>query len=75
MATTETKTLQLSFIDGGGDTVTYSLKDPKEGLDKAAVDAAAQVIIDQHVFATEKGDLTALKSSQIVTRTVESLGA
>ncbi len=75
MAVTETKTLQLTFADAVGESVTYSFKDPKADLDKAAVEAAAQTLIDQHVFATEYGDLTALTSSQIVTRTVETFDA
>ena len=75
MAITETKTLQLEFADAGGESVTYSFKDPKAGLDKAKVDAAAQAIIDQHVFATEYGDLQVLKESKIITRTVETIEA
>lgn len=33
MAVTKTRTLQLEFLDGGGNSVVYSLKDPKEGPD------------------------------------------
>jgi hypothetical protein len=75
MITTKTTTLQLAFVDPVGASVTYSLKDPKANLDKAAVDAAAKIIIDNKVFATAGGDLAALKESRIVTRQVESIDA
>lgn len=73
MAVTKTRTLQLEFIDGGGNSVVYSLKDPKEGLDKATVEAAAQTIIEKKVFAMADGDLASLKQGQIVTRSVETI--
>lgn len=75
MITTKTTTLQLTFADPVGTAVTYALKDPKDGIDKVAVDAAAQCIIDNNVFATKDGDLASLKDSRIVTRQVESLDA
>ncbi|MCH4166772.1 MAG: DUF2922 domain-containing protein [Megasphaera sp.] len=75
MITTKTTTLQLEFVDPAGAAVTYALKDPKAGLDKAAVDAAAKIIIDNKVFATKGGDLASLKESRIVTRQVESIDA
>lgn len=35
MIQTKTRTLQLEFADAAGNSVVYSLKNPKEGLDKA----------------------------------------
>ena len=75
MITTKTTTLQLEFVDGAGKSVNYALKDPKDSLDKAIVDAAAKTIIDAKIFATEGGDLASLKESRIVTRQVESIDA
>ena len=70
----ETKTLRLTFVDGVNKNVSYSIASPKADLDKATVDAAADVIIDAQIFATDDGgNLTGLKSSQIVTRKVEIL--
>ncbi len=69
----ETKTLQLTFVDGASKTVSYSIADPKADLKKETVDAAAQAIVNARVFATENGNLTGLKSSQIITRKVETL--
>ena len=70
----ETKTLRLTFVDGVNKNVSYSIASPKADLDKATVDAAADVIIDAKIFATDDGgNLTGLKSSQIVTCKVEIL--
>lgn len=70
----ETKTLRLTFVDGVNKNVSYSIASPKADLDKATVDAAANVIVDAKIFATDDGgNLTALKDSQIVTRKVETL--
>jgi hypothetical protein len=70
----ETKTLQLTFVDGANKNVSYSISTPKAGLKKETVDAAAKTIIDAKIFATtDGGNLAALKSSQIVTRKVETL--
>ena len=70
----ETKTLRLTFVDGINKNVSYSIASPKADLDKATVDAAANAIVDSKIFATDDGgNLTGLKSSQIVTRKVEIL--
>ena len=70
----ETKTLHLTFVDGINKNVSYSIASPKADLDKATVDAAANAIVDSKIFATDDGgNLTGLKSSQIVTRKVETL--
>ena len=75
MITSKTKTLQLTFLDAANKSVSYSVKDPKDDLDKGTVDAAVQVILEKIVFATENGDLQSLKASQIVTRQVDSIDA
>ena len=70
----ETKTLRLTFVDGINKNVSYSIASPKDNLDKATVDAAANVIVDSKIFATDDGgNLTGLKDSQIVTRKGEIL--
>ena len=75
MITSKSKTLQLTFLDAGNKSVSYSIKDPKDDLDKGTVDAAVQVILEKNVFATDNSDLKSLKTSQIVTRQVESIDA
>jgi hypothetical protein len=73
MLKSEVKTLQLQFADAEGTKITYAVKSPKDGLDKAAIDAAAKTIIDSKVFATKNGDIAELKSGNIVTHRVESV--
>lgn len=73
MIQTKTKTLQLEFADAAGNSVIYSLKDPKDGLDKGTVDAAVSIILEKKIFATADGDLASLKDSRIVTRQVETI--
>ena len=61
-------------LDKGPIIVSYSISNPKSDLTKETVDTAAKAIVDSKIFATtEGGNLTALKSSQIVTRKVETL--
>ena len=73
MIQTKTKTLQLEFADAAGNSVVYSLKNPKESLDKSTVDAAVGTLLEKKIFATADGELTALKGSRIITRQVETL--
>ena len=72
MAKKETRTLSLVLIDPKGKTVSYSIRNPKPGLDKEAVENAVKAVIDGKIFATANGDLMALKSSQVVTRQEET---
>lgn len=71
MLKSEVKTLQLQFTDPTGSAVTYAMKNPKDELDKAAIDAASKAIIDSKLFATKNGDLAALKESRVVTHKIE----
>lgn len=73
MIQTKTRTLQLEFVDAAGNSVVYSLKNPKESLDKSTVDAAVGTLLEKKIFATADGELTALKGSRIITRQVETL--
>ena len=73
MIKTSTKTLQLQFTDEAGGNVTYGIKNPAAALTKEAVEAAAKTVIDNQVFATEKGFIAALKEGRIVTHTVDVL--
>lgn len=50
----ETKTLQLTFVDGASKNVSYSISNPKADLTKETVDTAAQTIVDSKIFATDR---------------------
>lgn len=67
------KKLELIFTNEDGKNVTYSLDNPKEPADVNEVKNAMQEIIDQDVFLTSGGSVTAIKGARIVDRTVTDL--
>ena len=74
MATTITRTLNLVLQDSKAKTMSFKLANPKADLDKVAIDAAVTAIVNSNIFKTENGlYLVALKSSQIVTRQVDTI--
>jgi hypothetical protein len=65
MADTNTKTLEMIFINEGAKEVTVVVKDPKEGLTLAEVQAVMATIIAKNVFSSTTGDLVSAKEAQI----------
>ncbi|HML35198.1 DUF2922 domain-containing protein [Sporomusa sphaeroides] len=65
MADTNTKTLEMIFTTGGGKEVTVAVRDPKDGLTLAAVQAVMATIIAKNVFSSTSGDLVTAKEAQI----------
>jgi hypothetical protein len=67
------KRLVMTFLTAQGTNSSLSLDEPKEGLTEAEVRTVMQSIITQNVFNTTKGDLTEIKSAEIITTTEEIL--
>lgn len=67
------KKLELKFENEDGKVVTYSLDNPTEPVDPAAIDAAMDEILSQNVFATSGGNLVTKKSARVVERIVEDI--
>lgn len=67
------KRLELIFVNEAGKTATYSLDDPVEPVDSAAVIHAMDEIIEQNVFTTRDGALVAKRGARIVERTVTDI--
>ncbi|WP_026907572.1 DUF2922 domain-containing protein [Paucisalibacillus globulus] len=67
------KTLELKFENMDGKIVTYSLEQPIEPVDPAAVAAAMDTIIAENAFTSSGGNLVAKKSARIVERHVEDI--
>ena len=65
MADTNTKTLEMIFATGSGKEVTVAVKDPKDGLTLAEVQAVMATIIAKNVFSSTSGDLVTAKEAQI----------
>jgi len=67
------KKLELRFENYDGKTVTYSLDNPVEPVDPAAVNTAMDEILAQDAFTSSGGDLVAKISARLVERTVEEI--
>lgn len=65
MADTNTRTLEMIFTAANGKEVTVAVKEPKEGLTLAEVQAVMNTIIARNVFTSTGGDLTGIKEAQI----------
>ena len=65
MADTNTKTLEMIFINEGAKEVTVVVKDPKDSLTLAEVQAVMMTIIAKNVFSSTTGDLVSAKEAQI----------
>lgn len=65
MADTNTKTLEMVFKTDGGKTLTVAVRDPKDGLTLAAVQAVMETIIAKNIFTSTSGDLMAVQEAQI----------
>ena len=67
------KKLVMSFITAQGATSSMTVDAPKDGLTEAEVRTVMESIITQNFFNTTKGDLTEIKSAQIITTTEDIL--
>ena len=67
------KKLELKFLNEDDKTVTYSLDEPVEPADPAAIKAAMDEIIAQNAFTSSGGDVVSIKEARIVDRTVQEI--
>ncbi|GAB3058744.1 DUF2922 domain-containing protein [Virgibacillus ainsalahensis] len=67
------KKLELKFKNTTGKIVTYSLNNPVEPADPAAIEAAMDEIITQNAFNSSGGDLVEKHSARFVERIVEDI--
>ena len=65
MADTNTKTLEMVFTTEGAKDVTVVVRDPKDGLTLAEVQAVMATIIAKNVFSSTSGNLVTAKEAQI----------
>lgn len=66
-------TLALSFVTEQGKIARYSLREPKDGLSRADVDAGIKVLLSADIFAVGEDRFRALKDAAIVQRSVRKL--
>lgn len=67
------KKLLMSFSTALGKTSSLTLDEPKAGLTETEVRTAMQSIVTQDVFNTPNGNLTGIKSAEVITTTTETL--
>lgn len=67
------KKLVMSFATAQGSTSSMTIDDPKDGLAASEVRAVMESVITQNVFNTSKGDLSDIKSAEVITTTEEIL--
>lgn len=65
MADTNTKTLEMVFKTDGGQSLTVAVRDPKDGITLAEVQAVMATIIAKNIFSSTSGDLVAVQEAQI----------
>ncbi len=67
------KKLVMSFKTAKGTTSTLTVDEPREGLMEAEVKEVMDAIVAKNIFSTKSGDLTEVKSAEIITTTEENL--
>lgn len=67
------KTIELLFLNAEGKTVRYTLDNPVDPVDAAAVNSAMDTILAQNAFSSSGGDLVSKKGARIVERNVTDI--
>jgi hypothetical protein len=65
LADTNTKSLEMVFKSEGGKSVTVAVKDPRDGLTLAEVQAVMNTIIAKNIFTSSSGNLVSIVEAQI----------
>lgn len=67
------KTIELLFENAAGKVVRYTLDNPVDPFDAAAVNSAMDTILSQNAFTSSGGDLAKKKGARIVDRNVTDI--
>lgn len=67
------KRLVMSFKTAEGSTTSLTVDQPKDTVTDVEVRAVMENIITKNIFNTNAGDLTEVKSAQIITTTEQVL--
>ena len=63
--------LDLVFRNAAGKKVTLNIEEPKNGVTKAEIDAAMQVVVANNVFNTSGGDIVEAVEGRLRTITTD----
>ena len=67
--------LDLIFRNAAGKKVTLNIEEPKEGVTKAEIDAAMQVVVENNIFNTSGGDIVEAVQGRLRTTTLNPVEA
>lgn len=67
------KRLVMSFKTAEGSTTSLTVDQPKDTVTDVEVRAVMENIITKNIFNTNSGDLTEVKSAQVITTTEQVL--
>ena len=67
--------LDLVFKNAAGKKVTLNIEEPKEGVTKAEIDAAMQVVVENNIFNTSGGDIVEAVQGRLRTTTLNPVEA
>jgi hypothetical protein len=65
--------LDLIFKNAVGKKVTLNIEEPKNGVTKAEIDAAMQVVVESNVFNTSGGDIVEAVEGRLRTTTLNPI--
>ena len=71
MSATSDTDLDLIFRNAAGKKVTLNIEEPKEGVTKAEIDAAMQVVVENNIFNTSGGDIVEAVEGRLRTITLD----
>ena len=70
MSATSDTDLDLIFRNAAGKKVTLNIEEPKNGVTKAEIDAAMQVVVENNIFNTSGGDIVEAVQGRLRTTTL-----
>ena len=65
--------LDLIFRNAAGKKVTLNIEEPKNGVTKAEIDAAMQVVVENNIFNTSGGDIVEAVEGRLRTTTLNPI--
>ena len=67
--------LDLIFRNAAGKKVTLNIEEPKNGITKAEIDAAMQVVVENNIFNTSGGNIVEAVEGRLRTITLNPVEA
>ena len=67
--------LDLIFRNAAGKKVTLNIEEPKNGITKAEIDAAMQVVVENNIFNTSGGNIVEAVEGRLRTVTLNPVEA